>query len=55
MALFRDLGVRPRDSLCDVQEYVSAESLAFLDLAKNDHFGLVNSALFIPRLGMEAR
>ena len=39
--LFRDLGVRLRDSLCDVAlfmpygYYASASSLAFLDLAKN--------------------
>jgi hypothetical protein len=43
MALFRDLGVglpmcRTNVSLCDVQEYVSAETLARLDLAKNDSF-----------------
>ena len=43
MALFRDLGVGPRVSLCDVHEYVSAETLALpvcrtIDLAKNDSF-----------------
>jgi hypothetical protein len=43
MALFRDLGVEPRVSLCDVHEYVSAETLALpacrtIDLAKNDSF-----------------
>ena len=34
MALFRNLGVKPRVSLCDVLSYVSAQTLVFLDLAK---------------------
>ncbi len=38
MALFRNLGVNLRDRLCDVQMYVSAQSLDFLDLAKNCSF-----------------
>jgi len=37
-ALFRDLGVNPRLSLCGVQEYASAESLDFLKLAENRSF-----------------
>jgi hypothetical protein len=38
MALFRNLGVNLRDRLCDVPMYVSAQSLDFLDLAKNYSF-----------------
>ncbi len=38
MALFRNLGVNLRDRLCDVPTYVSAQSLDFLDLAKNCSF-----------------
>ena len=38
MALFRNLGVNLRDRLCDVPTYVSAQSLEFLDLAKNYSF-----------------
>jgi hypothetical protein len=38
MALFRNLGVNLRDRLCDVPRYASAQSLAFLDLAKNCSF-----------------
>ncbi len=35
MALFRNLGVNLRDRLCGVPMYASAQSLDFLDLAKN--------------------
>jgi hypothetical protein len=35
MALFRNLGVNLRDRLCDVPRHASAQSLDFLDLAKN--------------------
>jgi hypothetical protein len=38
MALFRNLGVNLRDRLCDVPWYASAQSLDFLDLAKNCSF-----------------
>ena len=38
MALFRNLGVNLRNRLCDVPTYVSAQSLEFLDLAKNCSF-----------------
>ena len=38
MALFRNLGVKLRVSLCDVLSYVSAQTLVFLDLAKNYSF-----------------
>jgi len=38
MALFRNLGVNLRDRLCDVRRYASAQSLDFLDLAKNCSF-----------------
>ena len=38
MALFRNLGVKLRDRLCDVRSYVSAQTLDFLDLAKNCSF-----------------
>jgi hypothetical protein len=38
MALFRNLRVKLRDSLCDVLQYVSAQSLVFLDLTKNCTF-----------------
>ena len=38
MALFRNLCVELRIGLCDVPEYVSAQILALLDLAKNDSF-----------------
>ncbi len=38
MALFRNLGVNLRDRLCDVPKYASAQSLNFLDLAKNSSF-----------------
>jgi hypothetical protein len=38
MALFRNLGVKLRGSLCDVLKYVSAQPLVFLDLAKNSSF-----------------
>jgi hypothetical protein len=38
MALFRNLGVKLRGSLCDVLQYVSAQPLVFLDLAKNCSF-----------------
>jgi hypothetical protein len=38
MALFRNLGVNLRVFLCGVQEYVSAQTLDFIDLAKNHSF-----------------
>lgn len=38
MALLRNLGVNLRDHWCDAHRYTSAQSLAFLDLAKNDSF-----------------
>jgi len=38
MALFRNLGVKLRVPLCDVLTYVSAQTLVFLDLAKNCSF-----------------
>jgi hypothetical protein len=38
MALFRNLGVNLRDRLCDVPMYASAQSLDFLDLAKDSSF-----------------
>jgi len=38
MALFRNLCVKLRRSLCDVRSYVSAQLLVFLDLAKNCSF-----------------
>jgi hypothetical protein len=37
-ALFRDFVVSLRISLCDVRQHVSAEILAFLELAKNVSF-----------------
>ncbi len=38
MALFRNLCVNLRDSLCGVRQYASAQSLDFLDLTKNCSF-----------------
>ena len=38
MALFRNLGVNLQDRLCGVPTYASAQSLDFLDLAKNSSF-----------------
>jgi hypothetical protein len=38
MGLFRKLGVNLRVRLCGVQEYASALTLDFLDLAKNSSF-----------------
>ena len=38
MALFHNIGVKLRVSLCDVLSYVSAQTLVFLDLAKNCSF-----------------
>jgi len=38
MALFRNLSVNLRDRLCGVPMYASAQSLDFLDLAKNRSF-----------------
>jgi len=46
MALFRNLRVKPRGSLCDVLQYVSAQPLVFLDLAKNCTF--MNWKLIVP-------
>ncbi len=50
MALFRNLGVELRGSLCDVQSYVSAQALVFLDLAKNCSFLNWKPAVFINTL-----
>ncbi len=38
MALFHNLGVKQRGSLCDVLKYVSAQPLVYLDLAKHSSF-----------------
>ena len=38
MALFRNLGVNLQNCLCDVLQYVPAQSLDFLDLTKNCSF-----------------
>jgi len=39
MALFRNLGVKPRGSLCDVLQYVSVRPGGiFIDFAKNSRF-----------------
>ena len=38
MALFRNLRVKLRGSLWDVLQYISAQPLVFLDLAKNCAF-----------------
>jgi hypothetical protein len=38
MVLFRNLGVNLQDRLCGVPKYASAQSLDFLDLAKNSSF-----------------
>jgi len=38
MVFLRNLGVNLRDSLCDVLQYVSAQSLDFLDLAQKLSF-----------------
>ena len=38
MALFRNLGVKLRVSLCDVLSYLFAQPLVFLDLAENCSF-----------------
>ena len=38
MALFHNLGVKLRISLCDVLTYVSAQNLVFLELAENCSF-----------------
>jgi hypothetical protein len=38
MALFRNLGVNLRVSLCDLPQYVSQPTLDFLNLAKNRSF-----------------
>ncbi len=38
MALFRNICVKLRVSLCDVLSYVSAQTLVLLDLAKNCSF-----------------
>jgi hypothetical protein len=49
MAIFHNLSVNLRDSLCDVQSYVSAQSLDFLDLVKNLLFlnWTLSRALFV--------
>ncbi len=38
MALFHNIGVNLRDSLCGVLQYASAQSIDFLDLVKNFRF-----------------
>jgi len=38
MIFWRNLGVHPRDSLCDVRKYLSAQSLDLLDLAQKFRF-----------------
>jgi len=38
MAIFHNLGVNLRGSLCDVLQYVSAQPLDFLDLVKTISF-----------------
>jgi hypothetical protein len=38
MALFRNFGVNRRNRLCGIQEYASAQSLDFLELAENCTF-----------------
>ncbi len=46
MALFRNLGVKLRVSLCDVLTYVSAQTFVFLELAENCSF--LNWKLTVP-------
>ena len=50
MALFRNVGVKLRVSLCDVLPYVSAQTLIFLDLAKNCSF--LNWKLAVPNVSL---
>jgi len=50
MALFHNLSVNRRDSLCDVLQYVSAEPLDFLDLVKNCSF--LNWTLVSPLISL---
>jgi len=45
-ALFCNLGVRLRITLCDVHEYASAEILAFLDLAEKSLVSASGTALY---------
>jgi hypothetical protein len=49
MALFHNLAVKLRDSLCGVRSYASAQSLVFLDLVKNCRFlnRTLSHALFL--------
>ena len=47
-ALFCNLGVKLRISLCDVQGYVSAEILVFLDLAEKPLVSASRTALSPP-------
>ena len=49
MALLRNLGVKLRVTLCDVLKYVSAQTLVFLDLAKN--YAFLNWKPTVPTLG----
>ena len=50
MALFRNLGVNPRDRLCDVPMYVSAQSLDFFDLANPAVGGLNWKLTLVPMI-----
>jgi len=50
MALFRNLCVKLRGSLCDVRSYVSAQPLVFLDLAKNFQFMNWKPTVFMKEL-----
>ena len=45
MALFRNLGVKLRVSLCDVLTYVSAQTFVFLELAERS---FLNWKLTVP-------
>jgi hypothetical protein len=47
-ALFCNLGVRRRISLCGVHEYASAQILAFLDLAEKSLVSASRTALSPP-------
>jgi hypothetical protein len=50
MAFFRNLGVKLRVPLCDGLTYVSAQTLIFLDLAKN--YSFLNWKPTVPTLGL---
>jgi hypothetical protein len=45
MVLFRNLGVKPWDCLCDAQNGHSAQSLELLDLAEISHLWIENSGV----------